>query len=39
VLPGQVDLDFGKIWLNNHSSDGSALAKPVVVEEFGKARA
>ncbi|CAL8466100.1 g5636 [Coccomyxa elongata] len=32
----RVDLDFGKIWLSNHSANGQLLQKPVVLEEFGK---
>ena len=32
----RVDLDFGKIWLTNHSANGQLLQKPVVLEEFGK---
>lgn len=32
----RVDLDFGKVWLSNHSANGQLLQKPVVLEEFGK---
>lgn len=32
----RTDLDFGRIWLSNHSANGAQLQKPVVVEEFGK---
>ncbi len=32
------DLDFGSGWTRNHSSDAAVLAKPLVLEEFGKAR-
>lgn len=32
----RVDVDFGKIWLTNHSANGQLLQKPVVLEEFGK---
>lgn len=34
----RTDLDFGKIWLSNHSANGQLLNKPVVLEEFGKVR-
>jgi len=32
----RTDLDFGKIWLTNHSANGQLINKPVVLEEFGK---
>ena len=32
-------LDYTNAWLSAHISDANALGKPLVVEEFGKAKA
>ena len=34
----RYDLDFGSGWMRNHTDDARRLGKPLVLEEFGKAR-
>jgi mannan endo-1,4-beta-mannosidase len=35
--PGTDPVTWGNTWISNHISDGAALGKPVVLEEFGLA--